>query len=90
MSGTKKNRETIGSEKYSPRELSQLVRRRMIQKDHGDDSKYTRKVKHKNKREAFVYDDKVVIVTKTTINRDHYDSLIEKRKQQIAVASKNN
>ena len=42
------------------------------------------------KREAFVYDDKVVIVTKTTINRDHYDSLIEKRKQQIAVASKNN
>ena len=49
MSGTKKNRETIGPEKYSPRELSQLVRRRMIQKDHGDKAKYTRKVKHKNK-----------------------------------------
>ena len=42
------------------------------------------------KREAFVYDDKVVIVTKTTIDRDHYDSLIEKRKQRVAVASKNN
>jgi len=42
------------------------------------------------KREAFVYDDKVVIVTKTTIERDHYDSLIEKRKQRIAAASKNN
>lgn len=42
------------------------------------------------KREAFVYDDKVVIVTKTTIERDHYDSLIEKRKQRIAVASKKN
>lgn len=42
-----KNRGTIGSEKYSKGELSQLARRRMIQKDHGDNSKYTRKTKHK-------------------------------------------
>lgn len=33
---------------YSKRELAQLIRRRMIQKDHGDKSKYTRKSKHKN------------------------------------------
>ena len=32
--------------------MSNLVRRRMIQKDHGDNSKYTRKVKHKGKNEA--------------------------------------
>ncbi len=38
----------IGSEKYSRGELSQLARRRMLQKDHGDKSKYNRKVKHKN------------------------------------------
>ena len=40
---------TIGAEKYSKGELSQLARRRMIQKDHGDKSKYTRKIKHKSK-----------------------------------------
>jgi len=28
--------------------MAQLVRRKMIQKDHGDNSKYTRKAKHKN------------------------------------------
>ncbi len=39
----------IGSEKYSRGELSQLARRRMLQKDHGDKSKYNRKTKHKNK-----------------------------------------
>lgn len=38
---------TIGTEKYTRGELSQLARRRMIQKDHGDKSKYTRKIKHK-------------------------------------------
>jgi hypothetical protein len=32
---------------YSERHLSQLIRRRMIQKDHGDDNKYSRKDKHK-------------------------------------------
>ena len=37
----------IGTEKYSMGELSQLARRRMIQKDHGDKSKYNRKQKHK-------------------------------------------
>ena len=44
---TMKNHGTIGPEKYSKGELSQLARRRMIQKDHGDNSKYTRKIKHK-------------------------------------------
>ena len=34
---------------YSKGELEQLARRRMIQKDHGDDKKYSRKVKHRNK-----------------------------------------
>ena len=32
---------------YSERHLAQLIRRRMIQKDHGDEAKYTRKKKHK-------------------------------------------
>lgn len=31
------------SEKYSKGELAQLARRRMIQKDHGDAKKYSRK-----------------------------------------------
>jgi len=44
-SGTK-----IGSEKYTRGELAQLARRRMIQKDHGDKNKYTRKIKHKNNK----------------------------------------
>ena len=47
-----KNRGTIGLEKYSRGELSQLARRRMIQKDHGDKSKYRRKVKHKRGYES--------------------------------------
>ena len=29
--------------------LAQLIRRKMMQKDHGDKSKYIRKDKHKNK-----------------------------------------
>lgn len=45
---TMKTDGTIGPEKYSKGELSQLARRRMIQKDHGDKSKYSRKLKHKN------------------------------------------
>lgn len=49
MSGMKKKKQKkIGEEKYSMGELSQLARRRMIQKSHGDDSKYTRKSKHKS------------------------------------------
>ena len=43
-----KEQKYIGDEKYTKGELSQLARRRMLQKDHGDNSKYTRKVKHKN------------------------------------------
>lgn len=31
------------------------------------------------KREAFVYDNKVVIVTETTITREHFDRLIANR-----------
>lgn len=38
---------TIGTGRYSRGELSQLARRRMIQKNHGDKSKYTRKIKHR-------------------------------------------
>lgn len=53
MSKKKKHRETIGEEKYTRGELSQLARRRMIQKDHGDESKYSRKRKHKGNN----YDD---------------------------------
>lgn len=34
-------------ETYSKGELAQLARRRMIQKDHGDKTKYNRKQKHK-------------------------------------------
>jgi len=36
-------------ERYSRGELSQLARRKMIQKHHGDASKYKRKPKHKGK-----------------------------------------
>ena len=36
-------------EKYSRGELAQLARRRMIQKDHGDKSKFNKKTKHKKK-----------------------------------------
>jgi hypothetical protein len=39
---------TYGKEKYSKGELAQLARRKMLQKDHGDNSKYTRKTKHKD------------------------------------------
>ena len=38
---------TIGEQRYTRGELSQLARRRMIQKDDGDKSKYTRKKKHR-------------------------------------------
>lgn len=31
------------------RHVAQIIRRKMIQKDHGDKNKYNRKVKHKNK-----------------------------------------
>lgn len=31
------------------------------------------------KREAFVYDNKVVIVTETTITREHFDRLVANR-----------
>ena len=36
---------------YNERHLDQLIRRRMIQKDHGDDNKYARKKKHKRNGE---------------------------------------
>ena len=34
-------------ESYSERELSKLVRRKMLTKHHGDDTAYRRKPKHK-------------------------------------------
>lgn len=33
------------------------------------------------KREAFVYDNKVVIVTETTITKDHYERLMASREE---------
>ena len=36
---------TVGT--YTRGELAQLARRRMVQKDHGDQKKYTRRQKHK-------------------------------------------
>jgi hypothetical protein len=44
---------TYGKEKYTKGELSQLARRRMVQKDHGDKSKYTRKIKHNKSYERY-------------------------------------
>ena len=38
-----KNKDVDG---YNARHLSQLIRRKMIQKDHGDNTNYTRKTKH--------------------------------------------
>lgn len=45
----KKNKRTVRKdhEEYSMGELAQLARRRMIQRDYGDQKKYTRKSKHK-------------------------------------------
>lgn len=34
---------------YGDRELSQLIRRNMITREHKDKTKYTRKLKHKNR-----------------------------------------
>lgn len=52
----KKKQKTYGEEKYTERELAQLSRRRMIQRDHGDKNKYSRKSKHKG-LEDFEEDD---------------------------------
>ena len=41
----KKNKTDIDG--YNERHLDQLIRRRMIQKDHGDENKYSRKDKHR-------------------------------------------
>lgn len=43
-----KNNGTYGKEKYTKGELAQLSRRRMIQKEHQDTTKYSRKNKHKD------------------------------------------
>lgn len=43
-----KNNGTYGKEKYTKGELAQLSRRRMIQKEHQDTTKYSRKSKHKD------------------------------------------
>ena len=44
MTKTKKSRTD-----YTERELSQLIRRRMIQKDHGDKKKFNKKLKNKGR-----------------------------------------
>lgn len=36
---------------YSERNLAQLIRRRMISKEHSNKTKYTRKIKHKKSEE---------------------------------------
>ena len=49
MGKSKKTKpDLIGEEKYSMGELSQLARRRMTQKNHGDNSKYARKQNKRN------------------------------------------
>jgi len=47
------NGENIPGKRQSKEErhLAQKIRRRMIQRDHGDMNKYTRKSKHKGKDE---------------------------------------
>lgn len=52
----RKKTNLIGDEKYGQRELSQLIRRKMIQKSHGDESLYKRKPKHKNQHDDDDYD----------------------------------
>jgi hypothetical protein len=36
---------------YNERHLAAMIRRKMIQRDHGDESKFNRKKKHKNEGE---------------------------------------
>ena len=36
----------------------------------------------KTTREAVIYEDKVVIVTKTTISKDHYEKLVASREKR--------
>ena len=49
----KKIKRTIETDSgiYSERELAQLIRRKMISKEHFDKTKYTRKIKHKKLEE---------------------------------------
>lgn len=50
MGQKKKRRENLietDSGIYSERNLAQLIRRRMISKEHKDKTRYTRKIKHK-------------------------------------------
>lgn len=55
----KKSKREIGTEKYTRGELSQLARRRMIQKDHGDASKYNRKQKYRDDFDEWYPDHKI-------------------------------
>lgn len=41
----KKKKKDVKIDGYSDRHLSQLIRRKMIQRDHGDENKYNRKDK---------------------------------------------
>lgn len=49
MRKEKKNPIETDSGVYSERNLAQLIRRKMISKEHANKTKYTRKIKHKNK-----------------------------------------
>ena len=54
MGKSKKNkRDLIGDEKYTMGELSQLARRKMMQKNHGDANKYDRKQTKRNKWKTY-------------------------------------
>jgi hypothetical protein len=39
-------------------------------------------------RQAIVYEDKVVIVTKTTITKEHYERLVAARAQNMELVNK--
>lgn len=45
----KKKKRTVDG--YNERHLAAMIRRKMIQKEHGIGKKYTRKTKHKNDEE---------------------------------------
>lgn len=47
----KKNTEDNKINGLKLRHVAAIIRRKMIQRDHGDKSKYSRKIKHKNNGE---------------------------------------
>ena len=43
--------------------MAALIRRKMIQRDHGDKNRYTRKIKHKGSNEPFNCHNNVILKT---------------------------